>query len=314
MASDALEFLLRGMDETAPVWDGVAIAGWPAGRFERLQDLGLLKPGPVTTHVVCPNCAHDHVEPVTYVGDQPHVLCAEGGAVKLEPELLRTWMPDRAALAALLKQVMKVADRFSELVPGRLWQLGSVQLDGAKRKVMLAIGLHWADGEMVARSVGRGGKPVLLVPTVVPDQSIWAGLLPPVGTLADILLDDGLSVRVDQAALLGVIREADDLNKASREGVLADPKLRRMLGVAARTQVKSNLDHDVLIGAYKAFGTYDKAAEALTAQLGRKVSRDSVFRAVQAAGGIAAVKRTESSDSVQRRIASQRRDRAKKKQ
>src|SRR5690349_13786426 len=100
MAADAMEFLFRSMDEPAPVWDGVTIAGWPPGRFQRLHYLGLLSPGPVATHVVCPNCDHGHVEPVTYVGDKPHVLCAEGGVVKLEPELLRTWMPDRAALAA----------------------------------------------------------------------------------------------------------------------------------------------------------------------------------------------------------------------
>lgn len=279
MASDALEFLLRSLDEPAPAWDGVTLVGWPVGRFQRLQDLNLLVPGPIATHVVCPNCDLGHVERVQHHNGQMFISC-EGAVVGLGPDLLRTWVPDRAALAGQVRQVTEVTDRLREVVPGRLWQLGAVQWEGVKRRVMLAIGLHWADGERIARSVGLGGKPVVLVPSAVPGQSIWSGLMPPFAALVDVLLDDGRDVGVDQRALVGVIREADELNAASLAGVVADPKLKLAVRRAVKSEIKAHLTDDELTRAYELHNSADKAVAAFAAR-GVRVHRNQIYRALK---------------------------------
>jgi hypothetical protein len=80
-----------------------------------------------------------------------------------------------------------------------------------------------------------------------------------------------------------------------------------------RAESKVQLTDDALVAAYVRSGSADKAAAALSTELGRKVSRDSIYRALDKAGGIEAVMRTQDSGSVMRVVASQPRDRAKRK-
>lgn len=310
MQPEPLEFLLLSMDEPAASWDGIEIGAWPAGRFERLRDLGLLSPGPVATHVVCPNCDAGHIELVRHHHGQAFIPCIEGAVVSVNPDLLRTWLPDRRKVGELLRRAMHFGGRHPEVVPGRMWELGGVTWEGVKRKVVFAVGLHWADGPQSAQVLGLGGKPVVLVPSTIPDRVIWPGLVPPVVALTDVL-EDGDPLGVDRNAMLAAIREADELNRASREGVLTDPKLKKAVDVAVRSHLIDYLDKDVLVEAYKAHGSYRKAAAELSRERDHPVSKDAVRRAVLAAGSSADVGRTESSASV-RRVASQRRDRPKK--
>jgi len=280
MSHDAIEFLLRALDEPTPGWDGGAIRGWPQGRFERLRELNLLVPGPAAASVVCTNCDHGHVEAVTYVGGRPHIGCIEGGVVNLDPDALRTWVPDRAAIASLLRRVIQAKDRLRELVPGRLWQLGSVRWEGVSRKVMFATGLHWGDAARVAAIVGPAGKPIVLVPSALPIRDIWPGLAPPVAPLADLLTDEANGVTIESSSLLSVVREADQLNAASLQGALADPKLKSSVRRAVKAEIKHRLEDEDLVKAYELHGSADKAAAAILAATGVRIERKKFYRAL----------------------------------
>lgn len=89
-------------------------------------------------------------------------------------------------------------------------------------------------------------------------------------------------------------------------------RLKRIVRQQLKAELKSHLMDDVLIAAYKQYGSIRKAADALTAETGKRVSKDSVLRAVKRVGGGDALRSTESSESVARTVASQRRVTKKK--
>lgn len=79
-----------------------------------------------------------------------------------------------------------------------------------------------------------------------------------------------------------------------------------------KAEIKSLLTDDAYAAAYKEHSSYRKAAEALTRQTGKPISKDKVRSAVKRHGGRADVVSDEDSASVARTVASRRRDRSKK--
>jgi hypothetical protein len=89
--------------------------------------------------------------------------------------------------------------------------------------------------------------------------------------------------------------------------------MRRRIQQMVRKESKVQLTDDLLVGAFLRCTSGDEAAAVLSEQTGQKVSRDAIYRAVKRAGGIAAIRATHDSGSVMRVVASQPRDRAKRK-
>ncbi len=94
--------------------------------------------------------------------------------------------------------------------------------------------------------------------------------------------------------------------------ILNRDQLALLIRQQVKAEAKSSLNDDVLVAAYRQFGSMRKAAESLSKETGQQFSKDQVQRAVLRAGGVQTVLRTESSDSVQRTVASQSRDRKMK--
>jgi hypothetical protein len=84
-------------------------------------------------------------------------------------------------------------------------------------------------------------------------------------------------------------------------------RLKRLIRRQLKAERQAALTDDLLVAAYRQHGSYRKAAEALTAQ-GAETNRWAVERAVKRIGGPAALRRSESSSSVVRTVASQRHD------
>lgn len=100
-----------------------------------------------------------------------------------------------------------------------------------------------------------------------------------------------------------------DLIGPKRHG---DEQLKLMIRRQLKAEKKTSLTDDIFVAAYRQHGSVRKAAAFLSEQTGRSVSKDQVYRALKRSGGIQAVLNAEDSDSIQRTVASQRRDRQRK--
>lgn len=105
-------------------------------------------------------------------------------------------------------------------------------------------------------------------------------------TVADVLESGG-----KLADELGAL---DELLNRQRTPALAQPveqrQVKKMVRQQVKAELKTHLDDDYLVAAYAQYGSYRKAAKALSVD-GREVSRDKVKRAVDRAGGIDAIRR-----------------------
>ncbi len=88
--------------------------------------------------------------------------------------------------------------------------------------------------------------------------------------------------------------------------------LKLLVRQQVKAETKTSLTDDVYVKAYRHCGSLRKAAAFLTAEVGQEIGKDAVHRAVKRFGGTSAVVRTEDSESIQRAVASQRRDRQEK--
>lgn len=83
--------------------------------------------------------------------------------------------------------------------------------------------------------------------------------------------------------------------------------LRLLISQQLKTVQRHELTDDILLQAYIHEGSTRKAAQFLSIETGQKVTKDRVQRAVNRAGGQAAVVRGDDTDSVVRSVGSQRR-------
>jgi len=90
------------------------------------------------------------------------------------------------------------------------------------------------------------------------------------------------------------------------------PKGKKVVRRQVKAEIKTLLTDDVCVAAYKQHNSYRKAADALTEETGRPISKDKIRRAVERHGGIAAIMPEEDSDSIARTVTSQRHDRGRK--
>ena len=86
-------------------------------------------------------------------------------------------------------------------------------------------------------------------------------------------------------------------------------QLKLMIRRQVKAEGKTSLTDGVFLQAYRHCGSVREAASLLTRQTGREVSKDQVQRTLKRAGGAVAMLNAEDSDSVERGVASHRRDR-----
>ncbi|MEL6740294.1 MAG: hypothetical protein AAFP26_06530, partial [Planctomycetota bacterium] len=183
---------------------------------------------------------------------------------------------------------------------------------GTTREVVLATRLGDADAASVVAHVGVGGRAIVIVPRLVPDDRVWPGQVAAVVPLDRVCELDGDQFVIDGVALMEIVAEADAAAE-SKSLLPVDPEVKKQLvRHQVKAEIKGHLEDDVLVAAYIEFGSMREAAKALTNRLGRPISKDQVARAVTRAGGATAVIDADDSASVSRRVASQPRDRSKK--
>jgi len=316
-SAELLHVLLAAADDDHCVFDQAELDRWPNGALGEFQRLGLLRPSSGRLMAPCPNCADGHIEPVEPRPTPDGVTrffihCPEALRVEVDPDSCRGWEIDPDGLAALAARALALTGTPKIVTPGRLWRLGRIPWQGKTREVLLARRMGENDAASVAAHTGTGGRAIVLVPHHLPDERLWPGRTPAVVALSRVATLDGESVVIDGVALAEIVVEADRAAEA-RSILPIDPEIKRQIvRLQAEVVLDERLERDMLIAAFKEHGSTRAAAQALTEKLGRAISKDKVYRAVRAAGGVRAVMADSDSASIARTVASHPRDRAKK--
>ena len=184
---------------------------WPAGAHERLVAAGLLTRGTNETGLVCGECEEAcWVVPDRFTRpDGEQVLISgciggnpDAGVLTFPLDRLVTWRLDVAGMASALAEAGSLRGTVTEVVPGRLWRLGTVGSGRNRRPVLLAPGLARlsADARRDLLDQAGPGLPVVLVPSEIPTDvpSDRATIVP----LADVLdvEPDGLFLDIEAVA------------------------------------------------------------------------------------------------------------------
>jgi len=317
--NNPLDLVLAAADDVGRIFDHAEVKTWPAGSLEEMCQLGLLRSAATGLHTPCPNCDDGHVEPVA-IRSGPDgkkryfIWCPQSMRVEVAPEMCNGWEVDRAGLAAAVAAALGIKQTPRAVVPERFWQLGRTPWPPGTRQtrqVVLTCRLHDQDAQAVTAHVGPGGRTIVLVPQHAPDGRLWSDPAPAVVPLVEVLSLADAGLVIDATAVIEIVRAADDRAKKA-DAVTLGPRGTTMVRRQVKAEIKSLLPDDAYLAAYKEHHSYRKAAEALTEQMEKPVSKDAVRRAVKRHGGLAEVIPDDDSASVSRTVASQRRDRAKK--
>ncbi len=317
--NDLLGLILAALDDEDRVFDHAEIATWPPGSLDEFCRRGLIRRGSGGLYAPCPNCADGHIEPVTIRAgpgktNRFYIWCPESMRVEVQPEMCNGWEVNPSGLATAVAGALGLKGKPKPVVADRFWRLGRTPWppgSNRTREIVLARRMHDDDASAIAAHVGLGGRTVVLVPHHAPDERIWTGTVPPVISLAKVTTWNDGSLTLDAMAMVDAVETADHL--ASQAAAISlDANGKRVLRQQVKAEMKGQLEDDVLVAAYKTYGSVRKAAEALTKQLERTITKDKVQGAVTRAGGAKALRAEMDSGSVSRTVASQRRDRARK--
>ena len=312
-----MRLLLEAADDLGRTFDHRDLSEWPPGSLQVFQKLGVVRRSAGGLTASCPSCDDGHIE---VVAERPgpdgqarlYIYCPEQLRIEVTAEMCQGWEVNPDGLAASVAAGLGLKGTPKAVVPNRLWRLGRIPCDGTTREVVFALRLGEADATSVVAHVGVGGRAIVIVPRLVPDDRIWPGRVPAVVPLDRVGELDGDQLVIDGIAFMEIVAEADAAAESTSLLPL-DPEVKKQLvRHQVKAEIKGHLEDDVLVAAYIEFGSMREAAKALTNRRGRPISKDQVARAVKRAGGAAAVIDADDSASVPRRVASQPRDRSKK--
>lgn len=310
-----MRLLLAAADDLGRTFDHRDLSEWPPGSLQVFQKLGVVRRSAGGLTASCPSCDDGHIE---VVAERPgpdgqtrlYIYCPEQLRLEVTAEMCQGWEVNPDGLAACVAAGLGLKGTPKAVVPNRLWRLGRIPCDGTTREVVFAVRLGEADATSVVAHVGVGGRAIVIVPRLIPDDRIWPGRVPAVVPLDRVGELDGDKLVIDGVAFMEIVAEADTIAAAQGElpqDQLAAKKVQRHV----KNTIDSMVSNEALVQAYRVHGSYRKTADALVAE-GFITDRWAVERAVKAAGGPKAVKSHADSNSVARTVASQSRDRAKK--
>lgn len=191
------------LDSEPPVFFAEELA---AGTRDALVGRGWLTEAARSGFAACPGCPEARVRRVEWYPDavdgrlRGYVPCRECGPVEIDPETLRSWSLE---VAAVLRDVWAAGGRGEpdDVLDGRLWLLGRATWAGRSREVWFARNALRATRPALTKELVRRPKAVVLVPTEDAVRG-WAGTIAnPVFALATLVTDAGTGVAFDAGAV-----------------------------------------------------------------------------------------------------------------
>jgi hypothetical protein len=134
-------------------------------------------------HVIeCDACGDGHVEEVELLvepaGAKPraYITCPEAGRVSVDMQRLQQWSVDLDAVARTVSAALDLRERILSIAPGRVWLLGTMQVDQHTRDIFLVRGIGWPDSRQVLESATRLANsqgPLVLCLNRFPNDPEW---------------------------------------------------------------------------------------------------------------------------------------------
>ncbi len=202
--AESLEPLWAAMESVDPT---LMPDGWrrlePNVR-DALVTSGIFVRGDPVERVRCPVCTPSHFEPVIARtgkdGSIEHFIkCPREMRVRVHADDLQTWRAEVGAVARKLAESAALVGDVRSLGGDRIWHCGHLVVRGVRVEVLLVRGLCRADGASVAASIPRSPlQRLVLVPSGVPDLTVWGSHVPMVLPLRSIANIDGDTISIDR--------------------------------------------------------------------------------------------------------------------
>jgi len=305
---------LLEMDSTTVTPD--LLDDWSPPLQTALTAWNWLRPAAEASFVVCPECGDHWEEPVAADGPDGErrlfIACPVQVRVEVDPSELQQWTVDTASFARGVAAALALTGQPKAFIADRLWRLGRTRWQESSRDVWLSRGLSLSDGPAMVVAMRSSVRPIVLFPDRNPDEQIWSGRVPVLIALSQVsqLVEEQL--RFDHRHLVAMVIEQDERSEESSTTVAKSENRELLLRRQIKAEIASMLTDDAFVAAYKEHGSHCKAADAMSIQTGRTITKDAVRRAVLRTGRLSSVAAESSSQSVRRTVVSQRCDGQKK--
>jgi len=215
MSRDLMGVVWRCADSPAPALAAEDLAVMPGPALARLIEIGILREAATANHVTCDACSEHHVEAVDRVAYPDgrirfFIKCPQNGRIEVPRERLLQWSVDYSPLVRALASALSGRGEPTEVIPGRIWNLGRAALAGKSKVLWAARGLAWPDAAQVAAALPQGRSPVVFFLGQPPDDGLLAVPRESIIELRTVLyLDEDLSVDVGaiESQLTGTTEE-----------------------------------------------------------------------------------------------------------
>lgn len=207
MNRQILQAILNRAETEEMLFGWEDVSEWSKSALDTIRAMKLLRPASPASKMDCSDCERECLAAPVMVVERPnrtrqaYLACPEYGRVKKSFERLSRWQVNIDALAT------GIAGEFDgtakELIPGRLWMIGTLEIGDSNADIFLARGLAWPDGDIVlreARSRKRSQTAVLIVPASSGGTDACDGSFA-VCSLDEVLRLDGDMMSVDVSAI-----------------------------------------------------------------------------------------------------------------
>ena len=313
---EPLEFLWPIVEAVNPIVTPDALWRWPSEIREPLMAARLLTPAGTAESIRCPACSRVHkgkpFDRKSANGEIRHFIrCPEVLRAEVTSKHMQQWAVDVGAVVSALATALSLSGACKNLESDRVWRCGRTRWGGVVRDVLFARGLIRQDADRFRRAITACHRPIVLVGAERPPPAFWQGHAHSVVALAALVhLREG-QITVELDALAAAIQDADDEGSPDRTAAINVKDLKLMIRQEVKSDKKSELTDEMVLAAYVTHGTARAAADAL-AKDGHKIHFSTVTRIVNRMQGTTALARGESSESIVRHVASQRRNSRKK--
>lgn len=215
---ETFRLMLRAADQPGPealLWSHAALERLPAEPVDWLIGAGILGGAEPDMGALCCECEEmcrvkpEIITDVATGRKRAFLYCAREGPIWFGMDAFNRRKLRLDRLAQVVAEAAGCIGSPVELVPERLWLLGTVPIDGKARELFLARGLAWPDARKVLGQCARlraSACPAVLTLAGMPSGDLVPGQKLPVRPIAELVRFDSEAPRV---SLDGAFPEAE---------------------------------------------------------------------------------------------------------
>lgn len=224
-----LRFFLESADLPG---DGVFTAEdldyWARGCRDQLVELGIMQEVAPGRSVICNDCGEAEcvvepdIRPDPDTGKMVGMYCCPAdhgvGVAFFDLDRFRQWRIHYLGIATWVAAITGAAHGTCEIVPDRIWFLGTVRQKNRTCELFLARGLTWPDAGQMIRQATRlqaSASLIVLVPAQLPPLNLWDSVSPRMATLTEILQWDDQGPRLNLSQFFEQMDDRSDRQRVT---------------------------------------------------------------------------------------------------